>query len=264
MAEMGYGYGSECHLLRYLGRHRTRFDQEVRKTTGADAVTWLDHNFDASKTWLDAELTGLNFLDPESPVHEIYKRFWPVQGPHWDAVARIERGGTHEWLLVEAKANLQELKSSCKAKKEGGLNQIIEALNAAKNYLQVEKDRDWLNGYYQYCNRIATRYFLQAQCCSFKETINGRLLFVYFLGDRWSASRKCPENEAEWQKALREQKEQIGLGGKHPLSDRVHELFLEVCPTAPPVWTSSDLKTFTARPVGDLHVRRLVRLAFGR
>ena len=22
MGEMGYGYGSECHLLRFLGRHR--------------------------------------------------------------------------------------------------------------------------------------------------------------------------------------------------------------------------------------------------
>ena len=26
MAEMGDGYGSECHLLRYLGRHRDRLD----------------------------------------------------------------------------------------------------------------------------------------------------------------------------------------------------------------------------------------------
>jgi hypothetical protein len=31
MAEMGAGYGSECHLLRYLGRHRNRFDYLIRE-----------------------------------------------------------------------------------------------------------------------------------------------------------------------------------------------------------------------------------------
>ena len=29
MAEMDMGYGSECHLLRYLGRHRTLIEQRI-------------------------------------------------------------------------------------------------------------------------------------------------------------------------------------------------------------------------------------------
>ena len=37
VAEMGLGYGSECHLLRYLGRHRRRLDQIVKTSVGAEA-----------------------------------------------------------------------------------------------------------------------------------------------------------------------------------------------------------------------------------
>ena len=29
MARMGYAYGSECHLLRWMGRHRRAFDAAV-------------------------------------------------------------------------------------------------------------------------------------------------------------------------------------------------------------------------------------------
>jgi hypothetical protein len=43
MAEMGNGYGSECHLLRYLGRHRTELDKRVREETGGQHVEWLDY-----------------------------------------------------------------------------------------------------------------------------------------------------------------------------------------------------------------------------
>lgn len=52
MADMSAGFGSECHLLRYLGRHRNLLDQRVLNLTGADTVTWLDHPFDPNKTRL--------------------------------------------------------------------------------------------------------------------------------------------------------------------------------------------------------------------
>jgi hypothetical protein len=53
MAEMGIGYGSECHLLRYLGRHRALLDRRILEVTRADTIAWLDHPFDPSKAWLD-------------------------------------------------------------------------------------------------------------------------------------------------------------------------------------------------------------------
>ncbi len=38
MAEIGAGYGSEWHLLRYFGRHRRLLDQRVSVTTGAEVL----------------------------------------------------------------------------------------------------------------------------------------------------------------------------------------------------------------------------------
>jgi len=90
-----------------------------------------------------------------------------------------------EWLLVEAKANIQELKSSCGAKEkgqrsEGGRKLIAHTLAAVKSTLGVAEDRDWLNGYYQYCNRIAVLEFLNRQ------KVPTRLMFIYFVGDKGS------------------------------------------------------------------------------
>lgn len=60
MGMMGDGYGSECHLLRYLGRHRAFLDQRVLEVTGATAIEWLDYPFDRSRTWQDGECKGLD------------------------------------------------------------------------------------------------------------------------------------------------------------------------------------------------------------
>ena len=53
MAHMGDGYGSECHLLRYLGRHRALRDWRVLACVGGSAIEWLDFPFDPSNPWLD-------------------------------------------------------------------------------------------------------------------------------------------------------------------------------------------------------------------
>jgi hypothetical protein len=136
MAEMGMGYGSECHLLRYLGRHRSLLDTKVCAAIPADAIAWLDQPFDPKKTWLDGELKGLDFLGPndERILHESTK-VWPQSGnpPNWDAVARITKNGMSEWLLVEAKANIQELQSYCEARPDGGLPLITSTLKATKS-----------------------------------------------------------------------------------------------------------------------------------
>jgi hypothetical protein len=54
---MSSKYGSELHLLRYLGRHRDDFDKRVIAETGGDSVKWLDFGYDnRSKQSYDAEL----------------------------------------------------------------------------------------------------------------------------------------------------------------------------------------------------------------
>jgi hypothetical protein len=58
MGKMGYGYGSECHLLRWMGRHRKAFDAaalHVIKREGPK-IEWLDFEFKPGEMWPDAEL----------------------------------------------------------------------------------------------------------------------------------------------------------------------------------------------------------------
>jgi len=62
MGQMALGYGSEFHLLRWLGRHRKEFDKRVNLLLGTDKIYWLDFDFDSEKTIPDKEIIGLNFL----------------------------------------------------------------------------------------------------------------------------------------------------------------------------------------------------------
>ncbi len=227
MAEIGNGYGSECHLLRYLGRHRKALNAAVSAAAGADSVSWLDFPFDPAATWKDSEWKGLEFLQPDSPAREAWRRAWPQRGnpPNWDAVARASFGSGDEWLLVEAKAHAGELRSSCGAKEGPARSRIQEALEATKGRLDVPQERDWMNGYYQFCNRLAVLNVLQGA------GVAARLLFIYFTGDAFPGNRvDCPGSEAEWQPALESQARHVGLPEGHPVADRIHKLFLPVCP----------------------------------
>src|SRR5687767_942310 len=90
MAEMGIGYGSECHLLRYLGRHRDELNRRVSAVTGATSISWLDSPYDPEKTWLDGEWKGLDFLPANEQAKKVWPTYWPQTGnqPNWDAVGR--------------------------------------------------------------------------------------------------------------------------------------------------------------------------------
>lgn len=234
MAGIGNGYGSECHLLRYMGRHRHELDRLVLKAIGGDSIDWLDFGFDnrpkdERSAWPDVELKELRFLPPGHPVRVEWERTWPRSGNviNWDAVGLVRVGELFEWVLVEAKAHLQELHSDCSAKKAGGLDDIVEVLDQTKRDLGVPADRDWLKGYYQYCNRVAILHFLGAR------SVPSRLVFVYFCGDRGGSGRDCPEDEAGWSKALEAQDKHVGLPKGHGLSARLHKLFLPVAGRAP-------------------------------
>ena len=50
MGEMGLGYGSETHLLRFMGRHRDKLDELILEETGSQSIHWLDFKFAESKT----------------------------------------------------------------------------------------------------------------------------------------------------------------------------------------------------------------------
>jgi len=224
MADIGYGYGSEWHLLRYLGRHRKELDRAILSQTGGETIDWLDFEFDPKARFGDREIRGADFLPADHPAHEAWSRFWPTRGnaQNWDGVARLAKGGMREWLLIEAKANLQEIKSTCGADPDkAGYRKIVAALEETKRALGVDASRDWMDGYYQYANRLAVLNFLASQ------GISARLVFIYFTGDH-NGALDCPADESGWEKALETQNRHLGITNRSPIYERVHRVFLPV------------------------------------
>jgi hypothetical protein len=224
MGNLGCGYGSECHLLRFMGRHRQELDRRVLSAVGGRAIHWLDFGFEPKKTWPDAEIKGLDFLRPSDPVLIAWKKWWPQgRGIHnWDAVGQVRLGDAQEWLLVEAKANVEELESECGAANPTNRSKIGRAFAETKKALGVPEDRDWLHRYYQLCNRVAVLHFLN------QHGIPAHLLHLYFLGDKGDPRRTCPVDEEGWHHALRAQEEHVGLPLGHALEARMHQLFLPI------------------------------------
>lgn len=235
MAAIGNGYGSECHLLRWMGRHRQAFDHAVLKALGVaeSRLEWKDFAFDATpprRRWHDAELKGLDIPDEPAldAVKDAWGQFWPLGAGimNWDAVGRLWTGNGYDLVLVEAKANTEEIRSVCGAKNGGAGRQRIEAAfrDVISSLGAAKTPADWMDGYYQAANRIAVLWFLQ------QHGIAARLLFMYFTGDRPRSGVTCPTTDVEWASPLREQGDHLGISGvKHAVLDRVHKVFLPVC-----------------------------------
>ena len=224
MAPIGYGYGSECHLFRWMGRHRNLFDQRVSAAVGkpCSMINWMDFKFNKRKLWPDSELRGLEFLYDRPNLKAKWQEFWPTgRGIHnWDAVGWIGEEPHSELLLLEAKAYVGELESTCGATSPNSIQKIDQALDKAKRFLGADPKADWKHGYYQTANRVATLYFLT------EEGIAARLVFLYFLGNR-SKGKECPKTEEEWNPAINAQWEHLGTTSSS-LPDRIHKLFLPV------------------------------------
>ena len=230
MARLNSEYGSELHLLRMLGRHRKSFDAQIQKATGCDSVDWLDFpsgdlrmNKEGEPNW-DKEWLGLDFLPSSNPTAAMWKSAWPHHsGVHnRDAVARIKFGTSIEWLLIEAKANLQELRSDCGAKAADSLALIDMTMTKTKTALGVNEKHDWLRGHYQFCNRVAV---LDAMNNSGSPA---HMVFVYFYGDIGDSGRTCPQERSDWQSALDHQDTHVGLPTSHRLEGRLHKLLVDV------------------------------------
>ena len=105
MSTIGFGYGSEWHLLRYLGYHRADLNRAIGSAIpGGTVVEWLNSRFETDPAainrdpprFLDREIEGFEFL-PAAGRQQLLPA-WPRTGslPCWDAVARIDverRGG---------------------------------------------------------------------------------------------------------------------------------------------------------------------------
>ncbi|KPV45119.1 hypothetical protein [Alicyclobacillus ferrooxydans] len=235
MGEIGYGYGSEWHLLRFMGRHRDFLDREVLKSVGTNGrIDWVDFCFKTNERWPDRERRGFDFLDPESETARRYNVKWPQSGtpPTWDAIAWLNRhDGTRELLLFEAKSHPGELKGQVRAKGEG-LSQITKAVDCLKSALGADPASDWLHTYYQYANRLFMLWLAN------KTGTPARLVNIYFLNDTFYKCKDCQYTKQPgvetvhsigvWKDAIETRLAHLSLSEDHYLSDRVPSVFIDV------------------------------------
>ena len=236
MGTIGHGYGSEWHLLRYLGRHRQTFDHSIGEAMpDVRDIKWLDFPFDPGSRFLDREWKALEFLPNGHPAREAWPEFWPATGnvPNWDAVASLTLGGGGSgWLLVEAKAHLREMRGGCAAKpasENGGRERIERALDETRRAVGATATVDtWMSDYYQHANRLAALHHLNTH--SAEET---RLLEVFFLGDEHSGATG-PKTSDEWGYELERRAAHLGLTGGSLIEQQAVRVFLRACPDKSP------------------------------
>lgn len=223
-------YGSQRSLLQGLRRAPGALGELVGRHSDppipGDPFVWIDAGPRLQpperREPFSVEWRGVGFLEEEMPsVAAAYRDFWPQIGhqPSWDAAGVRATDDGPEWLLVEAKAHLGELRHACAAKTsaQGGSRELVaERLDEVKAALNVRNDNTWLEPYYQYANRVATLWFLHEQ------GVAARLMHICFTGDEHFAD--AARSPAEWHSALAEMDAWMGRPFDHPIEHRIHSL----------------------------------------
>jgi len=203
----------------------------VLKITGGKHIIWLIFEFSQNSAYLnhDRELVGLEFIH-NLKIQKQWREFWPQTGSsqNWDAIGKIDFGDHSEWLLVEAKAHLGEVRSSCGARSPVSIEKIRAALQKTIQSFCAEATsiENWLAPYYQYANRLASLHFLMKEC---DPAVPGRLVFIYFYGDQRS-DKERPQKEEDWHLFIKDIENRLGIDQSIELYRRVHHLFLPVNP----------------------------------
>src|SRR5438046_1484579 len=130
MGRRGQDYGSEHHLRTWLRERPEVLSAAVGSAIGwpPQLIEWLPYRKHPTKDGADCEYGGIDFLPPDERTAAVnrWREFWPQTGtpPKWDAVGRT----AVDWLLVEAKANATELRSSATQAKGASRDQIDTAM----------------------------------------------------------------------------------------------------------------------------------------
>ena len=233
MGNFGYGYGSEFHLLRWMGRHREVFDKKVRDKLGVSSIKWIDFKFARGNKIPDRELVGLEFLKSGEgeidsclksvkEVKEDFRENWPQTGKkmNWDAVGLADG----KYVLCEAKARVGEIVKKHKLDDNAeSAKKRLEAFQFATEKIRASQSAEvWLHNFYQMANRLFILALLD------KHNIPAVLLNIYFCGDCFRG-RTCPSDAKEWrEKILDKEFNKLGIVNNEFVQDHVKSLFLHI------------------------------------
>jgi hypothetical protein len=243
MGRMRLGYGSEYQLLRFLGHHRDELEKNIINNARYGGkmcwldfppykgkIRWLDYPFNKNRISLDGEYKDIEFLANDLPMNTFqqlqaaWSVFWPQSGnsPNWDAIFICKKDNRQsEYVLVEAKARIKEMKSDCKAK-GGAALQIRNSLDNTKNCFGIPPQSDWTRNYYQLANRLAFVKFLLTN------GINASLLYIYFINGYKNNTQSVP-SVAAWRQAIDRQDSYLGIKGTKAM-DYISSIFVDCEP----------------------------------
>jgi hypothetical protein len=231
MAEMGLGYGSEYQLLRFLGHHRNELNQIIREQTRLKGeLIWLDFPKDTSnkpRLSLDNEHKGISFLPQKDMLISVWNNYWTGDTQNWDAIIIHIENEQIEYVIVEAKANKEELKSNCQAKTESQSEcKIKKAFDETRKTFGIETLNCWLKDYYQLANRLAFINFLHSQ------NIKASLLNIYFINGYVKRDLHTKEllddknvSKADWDKIIKDEYDYLGINDEAKIY--ISEIFVE-------------------------------------
>ncbi|KRB79063.1 hypothetical protein [Noviherbaspirillum sp. Root189] len=202
--------GSLKWMQRLASSYPQLLDDAMREAGGlqtGETIRWVSPRKDDE--W--AEYRDRDFLVQvgQERLTEALAGFWPRGGPQWDALG-VSSNGTV--LLVEAKAHLAELTSTCQAS-PASRAVIQKSLEATKAAFGAAPNANWLEGYYQYANRLAHLHFFQ------NHRVPSKLIFVYFMDD---ADMKGPRSPSEWKEGLSPVYKHLGFDSLNHVPDLVN------------------------------------------
>lgn len=175
--------GSLRFIQQLVSRSPDLFQRRLHEAGAVPAETsvrWVSPRPDDA--W--AEYRDAAFLERigHSELAPALKAFWPARGPQWDGLCIAGR----TILLVEAKAHVGEMASSCTAEAPSSVTLINQSLNATKQALGASAGADWMNGYYQLANRLAHLWFLR------ERGVDARLVLLQFTGETGMPTASSP------------------------------------------------------------------------
>jgi hypothetical protein len=194
--------GSQRQIQSYVNEQPLVLNQAISDAFKTSfSLRWVSPlSSDGYREYSDSAFLGALGL----PQHcEELSRFWPTGGPHWDALASVEKSGGV--LLVEAKSHVPEIfGNGCGAEAAVSIQKIDQAIVATKEWLHVGQQPDWKGPLYQSANRLAHLYF-------FTEILHVEawLVNVYFTDD---STISTPTARATWQDGIANVKKSLGIG----------------------------------------------------
>jgi len=218
--------GSQFHLQNLINNNPYLLNRLI-----LDASSTLRNAISGTIKWV-SPIEKENYLEYQDAefleaigypqLNKDLSKFWPEGGPVWDALAifPLKAENRNGVILLEAKSHIKELESSgCSAQGKSREN-IIRTFEGIQKVIGITLNKNWLDKYYQYANRLAHLYFL-----SIVQKIPTWLIFLYFIND---VEQSGPINEGKWLGVIDEVKKTLGLPARHILSDNIINVFIDL------------------------------------